>query len=87
MEHTSDIFVQFLGIILILLILLIFAVKFFINTYLPFIEERDYIHMEIASNSGTEKRYWQAELRNLYIGCIPFLGKLINGKLHPRKRK
>ena len=49
---------------------------FFINLYLPFKEERDYIKMEMErSYEEDEYLYWRRELKYLYLRSIPLLGR------------
>ena len=49
---------------------------FFINFYLPFKEERDYIKMEMQrSYEEDEYRYWKKELKHLYLRSIPLIGR------------
>lgn len=88
MEYNAfDIFVLFIAAVLILFFVLVFAIKFFLTEYLPFAEEREYIKEKIQSKSGEERAFWEAELKNLYIGVIPFLGDYIVRKRRRRKRK
>lgn len=49
---------------------------FYINLYLPFQEEKNYIKMEMA-RSSEEKDYlfWKSELKRLYLSKIPIIGR------------
>lgn len=87
MDITTDIFLQFLAIILILFFIIVIAMKFIMNVYIPFLDEREYIQMEIARNGGSERQHWERELRRLYIGSIPIIGKHINRRERRRRRK
>lgn len=65
--------------------LLFFA--FFINSYLPFKDERDYIKMEMERSFEEEEYlYWKRELKMLYISKIPIAGCYVQG-LAKRKTK
>ena len=75
--------VLFLGICLVVLLAGILFVKFMANIYVPFIEERDFIRMEIMRSKGDARIHWQHELRRLYIAQIPLIG----GFLAERDRK
>lgn len=49
---------------------------FFINFFIPFKKERDYIKMEMArSYDEDEYRYWRRELKYLYLRSIPLIGR------------
>ncbi len=57
---------------------------FFINSYIPFKEERDYIKMEMErSFDENEYRYWKRELKMLYISKIPIVRSIV-GQKHKR---
>ena len=47
-ENITDIIVLFLGACLVLLFAAVFLIKFIANVYVPFMEERDFIYMEIV---------------------------------------
>lgn len=54
---------------------------FFINSYLPFKEERNYIKMEMKrSVKEKEYRYWRRELKMLYISKIPIVRSMVRRK-------
>ena len=58
---------------------LLFA--FFINLYLPFKEERDYIKMEMARSFEEEEYlYWKRKLKMLYIRKIPIVRSIVRRK-------
>ena len=60
---------------------------FFINSYLPFKDERDYIKMEMERSFEEEEYlYWKKELKKLYISKIPIVGCCVKG-LEKRKMK
>jgi len=69
--QNNGMLVMFVGIIAAIIILVLF-----INFYLPFREERDYIKMEIErSLSEKERLYWEKQLKKLYLSCIPIFGR------------
>lgn len=88
MEYSGFDIIAFLSAgIVVLFFVIVFAIKFFLTMYLPFVEEREYIEEKIKSKSGEERQFWEAELKNLYIGIIPFIGDYIVRKSRRRKRK
>lgn len=66
-------YTEIIIVIIIVIIILFFFVAFFINSYLPFMEERKYIKMEIGRTNGSEYRYWKKRLKNLYLSHIPII--------------
>lgn len=51
---------------------------FFINSYLPFKHEINYIKMEISRSFEKEEYlYWKRKLKKLYLSCIPIIGKFL----------
>ena len=51
-------------------------VALFVNFFIPFKEERDYIKMEMQrSYEEDEYRYWRRELKYLYLRSIPLIGR------------
>ena len=77
MENNANIFVEFLGICLVAVILIILLVKYISTVYMPFVEERDFIKMEIARSHGNSRVHWQHELHRLYLAQIPFVGGML----------
>ena len=56
------------------LIILFIFIAFFINSYLPFKDERDYIKAEMERSFEEEEYlYWKRELKMLYIRKIPII--------------
>lgn len=52
------------------------VVALFVNFFIPFKEERDYIKMEMQrSYEEDEYRYWKRELKHLYLRSIPLIGR------------
>lgn len=53
------------------------VVALFVNFFIPFKDERDYIKMEMQrSYEEDEYRYWKRELKHLYLRSIPLIGRL-----------
>ena len=78
MDHSTDTLLndEFLIFIVAMIIGLFIVLAFFINFFLPFKEERDYIKMEMArSYEEEEYRYWRRELKYLYLRSIPLIGR------------
>ena len=75
MNTQADILVMALGICLIVLIFIILMMKFITCVYLPFADDRDFIKLEIMRTHGNERIHWQHEMKRLYLGMIPFVGK------------
>ena len=74
---TDTLFNDEILIVIIAVIIGIFIfLVFFINSYLPFKEERHYIKMEMdRSYEEDEHRYWRRELKYLYLRSIPLIGR------------
>lgn len=74
-EIQNDIVVLlvFVGVIIAVMLL----ISFFINVWIPFSTEKNYIKMEISRTTGRRKKYWKMQLRYLYFKHIPLLGKII----------
>lgn len=75
--YTADLLVVILGICLIVLIFVILMMKFITCVYLPFADDRDFIKLEILRTHGNERIHWQHEMKRLYLGMIPLVGKYI----------
>lgn len=86
-ENGIDFILSFLGVCLVLLIAAIFLVKFVAGVYVPFIEDRDFIRMEIARSHGNERMHWERELRRLYISQIPIIGVALAERSRRRSRE
>ena len=86
-ENGFDILVIGLGICLILLLAVIFILKFMGNVYMPFVEERDIIKMEIMRSHGDERVHWQHELQRLYMSMIPIVGGILVRRSMQRGRR
>ena len=87
MENNANIFVEFLGICLAAVILIILLVKYISTIYMPFIEERDFLKMEIARSHGDSRVHYQHELKRLYLSQIPFIGGMLAEADRKRMRK
>ena len=55
----------------------IFIIAFYMNVWIPFVNKRRYIKMEMSRGKGRRQKYWKTQLRYLYIEHIPLVGKLI----------
>ncbi|MBQ8808513.1 MAG: hypothetical protein IJZ81_04335 [Clostridia bacterium] len=86
MNNGTDILFEVLGICLVLFFIIVLFVKYIANVYMPFVDDRDYIRMEIMRSHGSERIHWQHELTRLYLGKIPFVGKHM-AKNYMRRRK
>ncbi len=62
MQHSTDFILMLIIILIIFFILILTILKF-----LPILEERKHIKMEIARSSGKERQYWERKLKNLYL--------------------
>ena len=71
---TKDIFATETLLILIISILVgaLVVVAFIINIWIPFMQERRYLKLEIERTSGNERKYWERELKKLYVRVFPF---------------
>ncbi len=68
-------------VIIVVFIISFIVIAFFINSYLPFKKERDYIKIEITRSFEEEEYlYWRRELKMLYISKIPIVGSVVRRK-------
>lgn len=59
-------------------IVILCAAAFYVNVIRPFSEDRKDIKSEMRrSYTKEEFRYWERELKKLYVSRIPVFGKLI----------
>lgn len=80
LNYNTDTFFNNETIIIIAVIIGLFLfLTLFINSYLPFKKERDYIKMEMHRSKGREYRYWKKRLRMLYVSKIPIVRSIVNG--------
>lgn len=78
MDYSTDTILndEILIFIAALIIGLFIILAFIFNIFLPFMEERDYIKMEMQrSYEEDEYRYWRRELKYLYLRSIPLIGR------------
>ena len=87
MENNANIFIEFLGICLVATILIILLVKYISTVYMPFIEERDFLKMEIARSHGNNRVHYQHELKRLYLSQIPFIGASLAERSRRKSRE
>ncbi len=68
-----------------LLIILFIFIVLFINSFISFKKDRDYIKMEMDRSFGErEYLYWKRKLKMLYISKIPVVNYIVKQK-HKRK--
>ena len=68
-------------IIFVVFIIFFIFIVLFINFYLPFKAERDYLKMEMARSFEEEEYlYWKNKLKMLYISKIPLVGSIVRRK-------
>ena len=77
MENSSNIFVEILGICLVIIILIGLVLKYISSIYIPFAEERDFLKMELSRSYGSSRLHYKHELRRLYLAQIPFIGIML----------
>ena len=87
MYTRADLLVVVLGICLIILIFIILMMKFITCVYLPFADDRDFIKLEIMRTHGNERIHWQHEMKRLYLGMIPLVGKYLVNMSRKRGQK
>ena len=78
MDYSTDTLLndEFILIIFAMIIGAFLIVALFVNFFIPFKEERDYIKMEMErSYEEDEYRYWRRELKYLYLRSIPLIGR------------
>lgn len=69
----EDLFLLF---VLIVMIVFFIIFVFYFYVVMPFIEERNYIKMEMQRSDDEEYYYWKRELKRLYLSQIPIIGIL-----------
>ena len=78
MEYSTDTLIndEFLLFVVAIIIGSFIIIALFVNFFIPFKEERDYIKMEMErSYEEDEYLYWRRELKYLYLRSIPLLGR------------
>lgn len=60
-----------------IVILFLGSLHVYFEFYIPFKRRKDYIKLEIRRSDGEICKYWNRELKKLYIQSIPFIGKAI----------
>lgn len=78
MDYSTDTIINddFLILMLAMILGSFIVVALFVNFFIPFKEERDYIKMEMQrSYEEDEYRYWKRELKHLYLRSIPLIGR------------
>lgn len=78
MEYGTDTLIndEFLLFVVAIIIGSFIIIALFVNFFIPFKEERDYIKMEMdRSYEEDEYLYWRRELKYLYLRSIPLLGR------------
>ncbi len=67
--------------IILLAFLLLFGtlivLAFIVNVWIPYLNERNYIKMEIRRSVGRERAHWKRILKEFYISHIPIIGRII----------
>ena len=71
--------------ILVSIFTLFFVLLFYFYVITPFVDVRKYIKTEISRSVGSERKYWQKELRELYFDSVPVFGKI--RKLFKKKER
>lgn len=87
MNTDMELLVLVLGVCMAILLAGVLTAKFVLGVYAPFIDDRDYIRMEIARSHGAERVHWKHELQRLYMGAIPFIGQYLVRKSREKSRK
>ena len=74
--NTQDDIITFIGIVFLLFITVFILLAIYLNVIHPFIEERNYIKMEMQrSFDEDEYQYWKWRLKQLYLKSIPVIGR------------
>ena len=82
MDYSTDTLLNnnFVIVTLAIIIGLFLILAFYVNLYLPFKKERDYIKMEMGRSYEEEYRYWKHELKMLYISKVPIVRSVVRRK-------
>ncbi len=81
---SSEFIYLYIFIFIVLVIILIFYI---VNVFVPFLEQRRYLKMELGRCSRNEYHIWKARLKRLYVSMIPFIGPFIASKIHTHTKK
>ena len=80
MDYSTDTLLtdEYLLIIAAMIIGAFLIAVLFVNFFIHFKEERDYIKMEMERSFEEEEyRYWRRELKRLYWRSIPLIGRFL----------
>ena len=83
MDYSTDTLFNYEFLLLIHAMILgsFIVVALFVNFFIPFKEERDYIKMEMERSFEEEEYlYWKRELKMLYISKIPIVRYIVRRK-------
>ncbi|MBQ8636459.1 MAG: hypothetical protein IJ423_00490 [Clostridia bacterium] len=83
MNYSADTLLndEFIILLIAMIIASFLIIALFINFYLSFKGERDYIKMEMARSFEEEEYlYWKRELKMLYISKIPIVRYIVKRK-------
>ncbi len=83
MDYSTDTLLTdgFLLIIVAMIIGAFLVIALFVNFFIPFKEERDYIKMEMERSFEKEEYlYWKRELKMLYISKNPIVRSIVRRK-------
>ncbi len=86
MEGDVAMIVSGIYVMLIIIPIFVFAliVKIYTNVWIPFINERNHIKMEMQRSTGKKKEYWKRRLNILYLLHIPIIGMFIINRKYKR---
>ncbi len=83
---TDTLFIDELSLIILAILIGAFLIAaLFVNLFIPFKEERDYIKMEMARALDKEEYvYWKSKLKMLYISKIPIVRSIAARRKYKR---
>ncbi len=83
MDYSTDTLLtdEFLILIIAMIIGSFVVITLFVNFFIPFKEERDYIKMEMERSFEKEEYlHWKRKLKMLYISKIPIVRSIVRRK-------
>lgn len=76
----------YLGIGIIVFLLILITISFIFSECIPYLDEWQYIKMEIRRSEGEEHAFWKRKLKKFYVQRIPFVRHFHSKKRRKKKR-
>ena len=76
----------FLGISVIVFLLTLIVISFIFSEWIPYLDEWQYVKMEIRRSNGENRAFWKRKLKKFYLQRIPFIRHFYS-KRHRKKKR